>query len=134
MKKVIINLTEILLLHHSFLDLNRANMSRRTSECKESELDFAEKKFKRSCEHIVLLNQKLNDLQVRYNNAKRDDRRSFRYPLRLKIAVVDGVRNMYYEYALREAKKIAEIKASLFGYQVVIDEDYDTEESEDSDS
>jgi hypothetical protein len=65
-------------------------MSKRKLECTENELEMAEKKFKRSCEQIVLLNDKLDDLQTRYDTAKRDDRRSFRYPLRLKIAVVDG--------------------------------------------
>lgn len=101
-------------------------------EYTESELEVTEKKFKRSCEQIVQLNQKLDDLQLRYNRAKMDDRRSFRYPLRLKIAAVDGVRNMYYEYALREAKKIAAIKGKLYGYRVVIEEDESDEDDMDS--
>jgi ribosomal protein S21 len=53
-------------------------MSKRKLECTENELEMAEKKFKRSCEQIVLLNDKLDDLQNRYDTAKRDDRRSFR--------------------------------------------------------
>ncbi|VDI40954.1 Hypothetical predicted protein [Mytilus galloprovincialis] len=106
-------------------------MVTRTTECTEEGLEMAELKFKRSCEHIVLLNQKLDDLQVRYDKAKAEDRRSFRYPLRLKIAVVDGVRNMYYEYAMREAEKIATIKGKLLGYQAVIEVDESSDESED---
>lgn len=103
-------------------------MSKRKLECTENELEMAEKKFKRSCEQIVLLNDKLDDLQNRYDTAKRDDRRSFRYPLRLKIAVVDGVRNMYYEYAMRQAKEVAEIKGHLYGYQVILDGDDSSDE------
>ncbi|VDI49701.1 Hypothetical predicted protein [Mytilus galloprovincialis] len=104
-------------------------MSKRSFEYTGEELEMAEKKFKRSCEHIVLLNQRLDDLQVRYDKSKAEDRRSFRYPLRLKIAVVDGVRNMYYEYALREAQKVAEIQGKLHGYQVVIVDDVSGDES-----
>jgi hypothetical protein len=46
--------------------------------------------FKRACEQIVQLNYSLDALQQRYNKAKKDNHKSFRYSLRLRIAVVDG--------------------------------------------
>lgn len=79
-----------------------------------------EKRFKRACEQIVQLNYSLDALQQRYNKAKRDNHRSFRYSLRLKIAVVDGMRNMYYDYAHKKAESIAELRQELFGEVVDI--------------
>jgi hypothetical protein len=46
-----------------------------------------EKRFKRACEQIVQLNYSLDALQQRYNKAKKDNHKSFRYSLRLRIAV-----------------------------------------------
>ena len=80
----------------------------------------SERRFKRACEQIVQLNYSLDSLQQRYNKAKKDNHRSFRYSLRLKIAVVDGMRNMYYDYAHKKAESIAELRQELFGEVVDI--------------
>jgi hypothetical protein len=62
---------------------------------KKSTLVDNEKRFKRACEQIVQLNYSLDALQQRYNKAKKDNYKSFRNSQRLRIAVVDGMRNMY---------------------------------------
>ena len=91
---------------------------------KESSLVESERRFKRACEQIVQLNYSLDALQQRYNRAKKDNHRSFRYSLRLKIAVVDGMRNMYYDYAHQKAESVAELRRELFGEVVdIISED-----------
>ena len=79
-----------------------------------------ERRFKRACEQIVQLNYSLDALQQRYTKAKKDNNRSFRYSLRLRIAVVDGMRNMYYDYAHKKAETIAELRQELFGEVVDI--------------
>ena len=79
-----------------------------------------ERRFKKACEQIVQLNYSLDALQQRYNKAKKDNHRSFRYSLRLRIAVVDGMRNMYYDYAHKKAETTAELRQELFGEEVDI--------------
>lgn len=90
------------------------------SRSKSSTLVDNERRFKRACEQIVQLNYSLDALQQRYNKAKKDNHRSFRYSLRLRIAVVDGMRNMYYDYAHKKAETIAELRQELFGEVVDI--------------
>lgn len=89
-------------------------------------LNEAETRFKRACEQVVLLNDKLDGLQRRYDKAVQENHRSFRYNLRLKMASVEGVRNAYYEYACEKAEEIAELR-----YYVSAADHY---ESEDEDS
>ena len=90
------------------------------SQNKRTSLVENERRFKRACEQIVQLNYSLDALQQRYNKAKKDNHRSFRYSLRLRIAVVDGMRNMYYDYAHKKAETVAELRRELFGEVVDI--------------
>jgi len=90
------------------------------SQDKRSKLVESERRFKRACEQIVQLNYSLDALQQRYNRAKKDNHRSFRYSLRLRIAVVDGMRNMYYDYAHQKAETVAQLRQELFGEVVDI--------------
>ena len=77
------------------------------------ELYETESRFRKACQQIILLNNQLEQLQVRYDLAKEDDRKSFRYNLRLKMATCEGVRNAYYEYACLKAETIAELRCDL---------------------
>lgn len=105
----------------------KAKMQKR-SVSKKSTLVESERRFKRACEQIVQLNYSLDALQQRYNKAKNDNHRSFRYSLRLRIAVVDGMRNMYYDYAHKKAEAVAELRQELFGEVVdIVTEDNDVE-------
>ena len=74
------------------------------------ELNETETRFKRACEQVILRNGKLEGLQLRYDKAREENHRSFRYNLRLKMASAEGVRNAYYEYACEKAEKIAELR------------------------
>jgi mitochondrial fission protein ELM1 len=82
---------------------------------KKSTLVDNERRFKRACEQIVQLNYSLHALQQRYNKAKNDNHKSFRYSLRLRIAVVDGMHSMFYEYAHKKAEAVVELRQELFG-------------------
>ncbi len=90
-----------------------------------AELYETETRFKKACEQVVLLNDKLEGLQRRYDKARQENHRSFRYNLRLKMASVEGVRNAYYEYACEKAEKIAELR-----YYVSANSNTDSEEYE----
>lgn len=70
----------------------------------------AERAFKRACDEILSLNRKIEDLSKRFDKARKENRRSYRYNLRLQIAVVEGVRNMFYEYASKKADEISELR------------------------
>ena len=105
----------------------------KVSLSKRFTLSDAERRFRRACDQIVLLNQKLGEVQKRYKNARRTNNRSFRYNLRLKLAVIEGVRNMYFDYAYAKADQVADLRRELFNESVEIvsgsDSDYmsDTE-------
>ena len=85
-----------------------------------SSLMDSERCFKRACQQIVHLNDKMSDLQSRYSKAKLQNQRSFRYSLRLRLAAVEGMRNMYYDYAHIKAQTVAELRKQLFGEEVQI--------------
>lgn len=70
----------------------------------------AERSFRKACDHIVSLNRRLDEMSKRYDRASKENMRSFRYSLRLRMAVTEGVRNMYYEYAAAKADEITELR------------------------
>ena len=76
-------------------------------------LSEAERFFKKACDQIVQLNLKLHEMSKRYEKASRENHRSFRYSLRLRMAVTEGVRNMYYEYAATKADEITNLRGEL---------------------
>ena len=91
-----------------------------------------EKKFKRACEQIVHLNHRMDAMQHRYTKAKQANHRSFRYNLRLRLAVIEGMRNMYYDYAHHKAEAVAELRRELFGEEVeIVTDDMSDSEMED---
>ncbi len=57
------------------------------------------KKFRLACSQLILINNMIEECEVRYHRAENANRRSFRYVLRLRLCTLEGVRNMFYEYA-----------------------------------
>ena len=74
------------------------------------ELKDAEKKFVRASEQYSLINKQYEQLKLRYDKAKVDRNSCFRYNLRLKLSVIEGVRGMYYEYLFVKADDIAMLR------------------------
>ena len=107
--------------------------SRIKSLDKRFTLSEAERRFRKACDQIVMLNQRLGDVQKRYKMAKRSNNRSFRYNLRLKLAVIEGSRNMFYDYAYAKADQVAELRRELFDEAVEIVSGSDSDYSSDSD-
>ena len=70
-------------------------------------------KFRRSCHHIRMLNRRIEEVQVRYDRAFASGQRSFRYTHRLKLATLEGMRNMYYEYACLRADDLEQMQDVL---------------------
>ena len=64
----------------------------------------------------------MDEMQFRYTKAKQANHLSFRYNLRLRLAVIERLRNMYiyYDYAHHKAEAVAELRRELFGEEVEI--------------
>lgn len=107
--------------------------SRIKSLDKRFSLGEAERRFRKACDQIVLLNHRLGEVQKRYKAAKKSNNRSFRYNLRLKLAVIEGARNMFYDYAYSKADQVAELRRELFNESVEIVSGSDSEYFSDSD-
>jgi len=73
---------------------------------KEQKLKDTEEKFNRACQQISGLSRQLGQVKTRYSRARADNSKHFRYKLRLKLTVIQGVRDMYCEYARRKAEEI----------------------------
>jgi mitochondrial fission protein ELM1 len=107
--------------------------SRIRSLDKRFTLSDTESRFRKACDQIVALNQRLGEVQKRYKMAKRSNNRAFRYNLRLKLAVIEGARNMYYDYAYIKADQVAQLRRDMFDESVEIVSGSDSEYSSDSD-
>ena len=52
-----------------------------------------------SCQQVVLLNNQLNELRLRYQRADAVGNKPSCANLRIQLCVTEGVLDMYYEYA-----------------------------------
>lgn len=102
------------------------------SKMKRLELKSTEYRFKRACDQIILLNRKMTAVMQRYHAARANFNRNFRYKLRLRLAIVEGIRNMYYDYANKKASEIVTLRRDLFGeiIEIVTDQDQGEEADE----
>lgn len=96
-----------------------------------SQIRLADRKFRRACSQVILLNNKIQMLKVRYDRAKSDGRRSFRYGWRLQLATYEGVRNMFYEYAAQRCDEMEQLQDKLRAQTGMEYEDFsDTDDDE----
>ncbi len=72
------------------------------------------KKFRVACSQLILLNNAIDEAEVRYHRAQDAERRSYRYTLRLKLCTLEGVRNMFYEYASSHADELEKLQMRLY--------------------
>ena len=86
-----------------------------------------DRKFERACDQIVLLNNEILDLQSRYDRAASEHQRSWRYYLRLRIATVEGIRDMYHKYATLRADELDELQGRLVEESILHESDVELE-------
>ena len=98
-----------------------------------SKMRTLNKKFRKSCSQVILLNNQIEYLQSRYDQAVKSNKRSYRYFMRLRLATLEGIRNMFYEYACRRADELDEMQDTLV-QEGFIDSDYDMIDGLDSDT
>ena len=86
-----------------------------------NELEILERKYDCCYRQILVLNNRIRDLECRYQRACRGGRTSYRYTLRLQLATTEGMRNMYYEYACRKADELEAVQEQLVEAGVLSD-------------
>lgn len=89
--------------------------------------------FKRVCDQIVLFNLKLFGLLFRYIKVSMVNYCFFRYSLRLRFVVVEGFRDMYYDYVYSKVQIVVDLWYEMFGenVQIIVDDMLDFELDED---
>ena len=86
-----------------------------------------EKKFHLACDQVMKLNELLDNNQTRYDRANSANQRTARYGLRMKLSVLEGVRNMYVEYASMKAEELMLLQCQLCDDITSHDSDYDSD-------
>lgn len=74
---------------------------------------FVDHKFRKACQQLRLLNQYIDRTEIRYERAYTGNAPSFRYMSRLQLATLEGIRNMYFEYACNCADKLDALQEEL---------------------
>ena len=69
--------------------------------------------FRKATNQVLLLNNFMRELHIRYDRASRDNLRTYRYALRLRLCTVEGLRDTFYEYANKQASKIDEMENDM---------------------
>ena len=70
-------------------------------------------KFQKACSQVILLNNQIQDAQIRYDRATSLTSKPYMYMGKMKLMTLEGVRNQIYEYAAKLADKIDEEQEKL---------------------
>lgn len=90
--------------------ISASKRNQSTLQSQRNQLRDAEIKFQKAFAQVRLLNKRLADVTRRYDNAKRDNCRCYRYHLRLKLSVLEGVISMYVAYLTTKAQHISNLR------------------------
>ena len=88
------------------------------------------RKFRLCCNQLVRINNLIEDVEIRYNRSQAENRRSYRYILRLKLCTLEGVRNVFYEYAYAKADELEKMQLDLYNRTGIAWDDSLAEESD----
>lgn len=91
------------------------------------DLCMAESLFRRACEQVFVLNKDIEKLTIRFDDAEAMGNKALRYHLRLRISVMEGVRNMYYEFAALKATVITELQHHVLAFDAHNDSSSDSD-------
>lgn len=79
----------------------------------QNDLYDCEEKFLRARDQVILLSQRMKDVNHRYENAKTNGQRAFVLHLRLRKVILEGMMGVYMEYLDRKAKDMVRLRFSL---------------------
>ena len=99
----------------------------------QGQFQLSHRKFNRACDQMSLLDQRIKDMQVRYQRAIKNKNNTARYTLRQRLAVMTGVKMMFYGYASAQADKMdalrEKIEISFYTTPSDSEMDYDSDDS-----
>ena len=72
-----------------------------------------QRRFSRAGDQILLLSSRLQGLRKRYLSARSNDYKTFRFPLRMRILVAEGLVKRYYHYADMKRSEILQLRSEL---------------------
>ena len=73
-----------------------------------------DRRFRSVCRQLVLMNDNIRGVRRRYERSMTSHgKRSFRYPQRLRLMTLEGVRDAFTEYAHKEADKLDAMEEQL---------------------
>ena len=78
-----------------------------------AQLYESQRRFNRACDQILLLNNRLRGLKKRFMSAKSSDFKTFRFPLRMRILVAEGLVKTYYHYADMKRSEILDLRCKM---------------------
>lgn len=100
------------------------------SEALANHFITVETTFNKACDQIRIFNDQLDDLQVRLDRAERDRQRHILYSLRIKMSVMEGVRNMVCEYAAQLADDLVQTQCQLLADAEEAEADQSSDDSD----
>lgn len=77
------------------------------------QLDSSNRKFNHAFAQVKLLTHKMTMLQCRYDRAIKNQQSRLITPIRMRMAVLEGVRAMFYSYAHDKALDVEEYQENL---------------------
>ena len=82
-----------------------------------AKLQDSENRTQKACQQMISLSNHLQYLKNKYEKAVHDNLRSYRYPLRMRIVVLEGVINMFYQYTSEKHSEAEALRYELFGQE-----------------
>ena len=102
--------------HPNLSEVSTAEMSISMNSDFRQSLEIAESHFRKACEQVIVMNRQIKDLTDRFEEAESAGNKTMRYKLRLRLSVIEGVRNMFYEFAAQKAVTITQLQRLVLAY------------------
>lgn len=75
------------------------------------EMRLLDRKYRKACSQVVLLQQRMEDKKVRYERLRRRGRDTLM--VRMELATLEGVKSVFREYVRRKAQEMEEVQEVL---------------------
>ena len=75
----------------------------------------SQRRFQRACGQIVLLNAKMETLSWKYEQAVGASQKNFRYTVRMRMLVLEGILQMFCRYAVLKKNETMNLLFKLGG-------------------
>ena len=107
----------------------KSTLNMQTTKEKIYKIRDLNKKFRKACSQLIYINNMIEEIEVRYKRVEQINRRSYRYILRLRLLSLEGVRNMFYDYAHAKADILEKMQLELYNKTGLVWNDALAEES-----